>query len=481
MADMTQTIKNGLAVGGVHPPISRNADGVYTGRQRPYFSMPQNRMAYLYGQYADNCYAAQMQGYDPDDFYTYYPVKIRCEDVSREATGTNLSDDVKGMVVYYPEGVNYVPIGAHVEFAKNTWLVTNPANVSAILMEAIIRRCNAVYRRLDWYGNVLECPFNIPKVTPRGAQDDYTKNMILADHYFQCAMQLNEVSAAITENTRLILGDSAYSVRGLDNFTQEFTGDFDNVHILYFQIQREEKASVYDDMERKIADGLAFSWDINVTVGVSMREGQSQIARASSVRDGVSVENTEENPISYIWSTSDPSVLTVDADGNVMAVGNGSAVLKCTLEQNPDIEETVTIEVVQGSDTYVAFSGAVPDRISEQESATISAAMYEKGAATDEPITFILSGPPEDAYSYEQEGNTLTVWCWERSETPLTVTAVYQANRTLYINGEAVNPGDVLLLNGEEAEPLDRIWLNGNGFLLDGEATAEHTIILEAW
>lgn len=425
MADMSATIKNGLAVGGIHPPISRNADGVYTGRQRPYFAMPQNRMAYLYGQYADNCYAAQMQGYDPDDFYTYYPVKIRCEDVSREATGTNLSDDVKGMVVYYPEGVNYVPIGAHVEFAKNTWLVTNPANVSAILTEAIIRRCNAVYRRLDWYGNVLECPFNIPKVTPRGAQDDYTKNMILADHYFQCAMQLNEVSAAITENTRLILGDSAYSVRGLDNFTQEFTGDFDNVHIIYFQIQREEKASVYDDMERKIADGLAFSWDINVTVGVSMREGQSQTAGASSVRDGVSVENTPENPISYIWSTSDPTVFTVDADGTVTAVGEGSAVLTCTLEQNPDIKETVEIAVSAAEGSYVAFNGAVPDSLTEQESAVISASFYEDGTETAEPVSFSFSGPSADKFTadVDEDTNTVTITCWERSDIPLTMTA----------------------------------------------------------
>ena len=425
MADISATIKNGLAVGGIHPPISRNADGVYTGRQRPYFSMPQNRMAYLYGQYADNCYAAQMQGYNPEDFYTYYPVKIRCEDVSREATGTNLSDDVKGMVVYYPEGVNYVPIGAHVEFAKNTWLVTNPANVSAILTEAIIRRCNAVYRRLDWYGNVLECPFNIPKVTPRGAQDDYTKNMILADHYFQCAMQLNEVSAAITENTRLILGDSAYSVRGLDNFTQEFTGDFDNVHIIYFQIQREEKVSVYDDMERKIADGLAFSWDINITVGVSMREGQSQTAAAYSVRDGVSVENTSENPISYIWSTSDPTVFTVDADGTVTAVGEGSAVLTCTLEQNPDITETVEITVSAAEGAYVAFNGAVPDSLTEQESAVISASFYEDGSETEELVSFRFSGPAADKYTadVDESTNTVTITCWERSDIPLTVTA----------------------------------------------------------
>ena len=33
---------------------------------------------------------------------------------------------------------------------------------------------------------------------------------------------------------------------------QEFTGELDSTHIMYFQIQREEKLGVYDDMERKI-------------------------------------------------------------------------------------------------------------------------------------------------------------------------------------------------------------------------------------
>lgn len=423
MADMTQTIKNGLAVGGVHPPIGRNADGVYTGRQTPYFAFPQNRIAALYGKYATDYYAAELQGWDPDDFYAWWPVKIRCMDVTRETTGSNLSDDIKAMVVCEPEGVNYVPLGAHVAFARNTWLVTNPSNVAAIMSDVIIRRCNAVYRRLDFYGNVLECPFNIPKVMPRGAQDDYTKNMILADHYFTCAMQLNEVSATIRENTRLILGDAAYSIRGLDNFTQEFTGDFDSTHIIYFQIQREEKASVYDDMERKIADGLAFSWDISLTASVSMRQGQEQTLGAASVRNGIAVENTAENPISYLWSSSDPTVLTVDYNGTVTAVGEGTATITCALAQNPDITETVEIAVTAAEGTYVAFNGALPESLAEQESAVISASYYEDGEETDETVAFTLSGPAAEAYSADIDGNDITVTCWERSETPLTITA----------------------------------------------------------
>lgn len=425
MSNLSETIKNGIAVSGQKAPIARNADGVYSGRQRPFFAFPQNRIATLYGKYATDYYEGEMQGYDPEDFYRYWPIKLRCMDITRETTGSNLSDDIKAMVVCEPEGVNYVPIGAHVTFAKNTWIVTNPSNIAAIMSDVIIRRCNATYRRLDWYGNVLTCPFNIPKVQPRGAQDDYTKNMILADHYYTCAMQLNDVSAAIHENTRMILGDAAYSVRGLDNFTQEFTGEDDSTHIIYFQIQREEKVDVYDDMERKIADGLAFSWDVSLHAALTMAAGQTQTLNPVSVRNGVTVSDTEEYPVTYYWTSTDPSVLSVDQNGVVTAVSTGTATITCTLAQNMDITESVEIGVEEPAEAYIAFSGALADTIAEQESATFSAAFYEDGAETDNPLSFSFSGPLNGEYSVETDGNTVKIYCWERSDTPVVITAEY--------------------------------------------------------
>lgn len=423
--DMKAFIRNGLAVSGDVRAISRNADGVFTGRRTPVFSNTQNALAALYGDLAGNCYDAQMQGYDPADFYRFWPVKLRCEDRSREATGTNLSDDVKSIVVYWPEGVDYVPIGAHVTFAGNTWLVTNPANMSSILSDVIVRRCNLVYSTLDFYGNVVSCPFTRQKMDPRGAQDDYTKNMILADHYFVCAMQINDVSAGIRENTRMILGSAAYSVRGLNDFTRAFTDDGDSVHIMYFQLQREEKVGVYDDMERKIADGLAFSWDISLTANVSMNVGQEQTAVPVSVRNGICIASTPENPFSYLWGSSDTSVLEVGAEGEIKAVGEGAATVTCTLKENPAISGSVRIEVSEAAGGWVAFSGTPVSSIREQQSAAFTAAFYEDGAETDEPVAFTLSGPEAWCWSADIQGNTLTVSCWERSAEPLVIRAAH--------------------------------------------------------
>ena len=421
-----ESIGNGLAVAGTEISLKRKADGVFAGRMKPYFSDSQNIIAARYGEYADNCYDGRMQGWDRSDFYAWWPVKLRCMDVSRETTGTNLSDDIKSMVIFYPEGVNYIPIGAHVEFASNTWIVTNPANMSSILSESIIRRCNAVYKRLDYYGNVLVCPFNNPKMQFRGAQDDYTKNMILADNYFTCVMQLNEVSAEIHENTRMILGDAAYSVRGLNNFTRAFTDDEESIHILYFQLQRVVAVGVYDDMERKIADGLAFSWTISLNAPASMNAGQVQTITPVSVRNGENIVSTFRNPFSYVWGTSDMSVIEVDENGNITAVGEGTATVTCRLEQNPAIIAEAEITVSEAAGGYVAFSGAIPVYIAEQESASFTAQYYVNGEAGSEPVEFVLTGPPRHCYSTTREGNTLTVYCWERSSVPLVITASYE-------------------------------------------------------
>ena len=124
----------------------------------------------------------------------------------------------------------------------------------------------------------------------------------------------------------------------------------------------------------------------------------------------------------------------VSSDGTVTAVGEGTATITCTLAQNQDITETVEITVTAAAGAYVAFNGALPDTLAEQESATISASFYEDGQTTAEPVTFSLSGPDGGEYSADIDGNEITITCWERSGTPLVITAEsggYSAQHTI--------------------------------------------------
>ncbi len=54
-------------------------------------------------------------------------------------------------------------------------------------------------------------------------------------------------------------------------------------------------------------------------------------------------EDATEKGITY--ETSDPGVVKIDNDGNVVAVGEGTAVITVTSKDNPDIKETVTVTV----------------------------------------------------------------------------------------------------------------------------------------
>ena len=214
----------------------------------------------------------------------------------------------------------------------------------------------------------------------------------------------------------------SYAMRGVNNFTREFTNKADSVHIITFTIELTEPLP-QDDFERGVADGLAFNWQISVTADKSMNAGSTQTLAVKSIRNGETVVSTAENPITYVFTSSDTNVLTVDENGLVKAVGEGSATVTVTLAQNPDVAQTVDITVAAVGEGYVAFTSTPLTALHSLETAEISAVWFENGTATDDVVTFSFSGADEDAYSADVRGNKATLTCYGLSDKPLIVTA----------------------------------------------------------
>ena len=220
----------------------------------------------------------------------------------------------------------------------------------------------------------------------------------------------------------MCIRDSA--MRGVNNFTREFTNKADSVHIITFTIEMTEPLP-QDDFEHGVADGLAFKWLLSVTADKSMNVGATQTIAVKSIRNGESVVSTVENPITYVFTSSDTNVLTVDENGLVKAVGEGSATVTVTLAQNPDITQAVDIAVAAAGDGYVAFTSTPLTALHSLETAEISAAWFENGTVTDDVVTFSFSGADEDAYSADVSGNKATLTCYGLSDKPLIVTAAH--------------------------------------------------------
>lgn len=418
---LEQYRRNGLSAGSRLPPVPASQP-LSQGRQTPYFAA--NTRAFLQerARYADNVYEAEIQGMDPEDPMGVRWYRIRVEDViNNSAVSSNMYEGWK-MVFFEDPDVEAMPRGVKLRFAGSAWISVNPNDLGSPVCNGIIRRCDAVWGYLDYYGNPVYVPFVRDKEAPKATDNSYGERTVIAKHYHNCLMARDEKSRCLHENTRIILGSSAYTVTGLNDSSRDYTDDPESVRMMYFSIYRQEPTE-NDDMERQIADAKSFSWEIAVSGARDMTAGQKQTLSASSLRCGEAPDG--EHPVTYLWESSDPGTAKIDPDGTVTAVSPGTAVITCTLAENPEILTTITLSVAEMSqEAALAFTLRPPERLAQYQSADMRAAVTENGQETGAPVTFSAAGPDPTCYALTDNGDgTAEVTAYFPSYTPLTVTA----------------------------------------------------------
>ena len=423
MADLNKLARNSVMVNGTTPYMKTGASRYDEGLKKQHFAAQTRLYAQEIGPAASNVYDALCQGVSDGDWYDWRKVRIRVSPAATASTGETMPDDWMKLHIIKPVSIDTLPIGAYLTFAGNTWIVYKGKNMGSVIGDGIIRRCNSVINVLDWYGNIVPVPMSYAKMGTLGNASHATENSIVAKNYISCICQLNEHSAAFQENTRIILGKTAYSMRGLNDFTREFTDDPNSVHMLTFTIERSAPLP-QDSMEKQCADYHSFRWEIGISGARSMNTGASQKISVRSSRMGETVISGEEHPISYLFSSSDESVATVDSEGNVTAVSTGSAIITVTLAQNMEISQTMVLAVSDAeTGESVGFTGTVPETLGEYETAMIRAALFLDGAEQSGTVTFAFSGPPANCYGVEQvEENAYRVTGYGASHVPLTMT-----------------------------------------------------------
>lgn len=440
MTELQKRMRNVAIMSGrkqTPAPSSTPSASPYTGRQRQYFAPATDAHTWDAAKYASNYYAAQVQGVIPGDFNATRGAYLRTMDLIDHSTGAELPNDWQ--VVYFQDSkIQGLYTGAKLEYAGNTWLCTAPRSVAESSGNATIRRCNAVWKHLDFYGNVLEEPFVWNKGPATNTANTYAAHNSLADAVQKCAMQLNEQTEQLRHNTRLMLGRSAYQLRGIIDFISDFTAptapnsteqkQSEPAHILYFDLEYSEPLASIDDTERGIAGGLAFSWTIGASGPREVQQGERVSLGLFSLRSDengqdVPVTSTAEHPISYIVTSSDYNVLDCDLDGNVTGIEPGAATVTVALAQNPGIRTEIEITVTAAATApELIISPDLPTSLRQQRTASAEVYLMESGQRSDAPITVTGSGPASYCYTLKYEAGTLTLTCWEGSSTPLTIT-----------------------------------------------------------
>lgn len=422
MTDINKIAESAMLLGGVGPKRKSGTNGYTQGMRHPYLKAEGQMYTERVGELADNVFEAQCQGFNENDFYEYEDVLIRSAPAVNAATGELMPDDWQRIYVVSPAEYDELRPGAYIKFADNTWVVYKGENIGSALGSAIVRRCNSVIHALDFYGNIQTVPMSFAKMGTLSNASHATENSIVAKNYMQCVCQLNNISRELAENSRIILGKTAYSMRGLNDFTREFTDDEGSIHLLSFTIEKSEPLE-QDSIEKQCADYKSFSWELAVTANGTMRTGTSQKIKTESIRMGEKVQSSTEKPIDYIYSSSNAS-LTVDAEGTVYAAENGAATITVALAQNPTVKREISIEAAESGGTYVAFTSSPLSELAEYETAEVSAALFQNGEATDAPVRFSLSGADGKTYSAEiLTDRSIRVSCYGASMNPLIIKA----------------------------------------------------------
>lgn len=431
-------MKNAAILGGGLRAVRTNTPSQYADRQRQYFDPETRLFTQTIAKYSSDFVEAQVQGLN-GDYSTWGTYRIRFADVVRPSSAIQRHFDDYKQILFESASIEYLRPGIKIIAMGSTWLVTNPINASGASGSAVIRRCNAVWNHLDFYGNVVSEPLIVENERANASDSDAQESQLITKGYFNVICQYNDDTRQIDTNTRMILGSGAYRVTGYSDFETEFTGDYGSVRLLSFTVRYEEPNDAIDDMIHHVAGGKTFEWNMGIGAPSKLAVGDIIQFEAYSERNGAKVESTDDYPIYYTWESSDESIAAVDYYGVVTALAEGEAVITATLAQNNDYVASWAITVSE-MDTGVAFTSTTPEILGAYDAAIIGAAYFENGEETDEPLTFTFSGA--DAMSYAAEvaydGKSVSIMCYGFSTNPLVVTAEhngYSVSTTIELEG----------------------------------------------
>ena len=421
-----KSLKNAMLAGNGLVSWRNNEPMQYSGKQRQYFSPESRTFTQQIARYASDYVEAQVQGIDPANPLAWQTRYLRMADIVKPTAAIQRNFDDYKMILFADRDIEYVMPGSKIVTVGSTWLVVNPANVSGSDGAAVVRRCNAVWNYLDYYGNVQSEPMVVENSRANANDSDNQQSLLISKGYFNVITQYNDATRQIDTNTRFILGTAAYRVTGYSDFETEFTGNYSSVRTLSFTIRYEEPNDEIDDMVNHVAGGKNFDWNVSVAGQSSIIMGATAQFTAQSARNGVPVASTPLFPIGYIWDTSDENVATVENTGIVTAVAEGTATITATLMQNPNFSASLDISVTASQDG-VSFTSSVPETIGAYMGCLITAAYFVDGAEQADALTWEVTGGDETAYSYlvSTDGKSVSIDCFGYSETPITVTASY--------------------------------------------------------
>ena len=303
---------------------------------------------------------------------------------------------------------------------EETYICYDRMNLTTLTADFKVVRCNNVLTWIDEYGNIITLPCYL------GTDITSTNNLIGKDGIVPNArmiilVQANDFTKSIVKNQRFMFEHStAFKVEEVNNFMQE---QGTNGQVTCIKIYINYSAILpSDNVDINICD----YYDVDYTLEIDQENINQENGFEGKLT--ATIKNLDEivEGIEVIWETSDNSVVVIDENGNYKIVGqpNDKAIITCSMKENPNIKNSIEINVVSSVSTnrIIVVNPNDITILKEHQIIELIPKVYNEGEALPDIVTCIGSNVSDKCYNLVPTTNGYSLEIIKKNSKPLILT-----------------------------------------------------------
>jgi len=251
-----------------------------------------------------------------------------------------------------------------------------------------VGKCNEYLSFYDNNGNLHSIPCLIRYISRSsvGAKED--KYMITLNRMLEIEIQNNEFTSAIRERDgyKFVFEENSFKLMNVNRYMKHGT--------ILLSLEQEEinfeqdKEITYDDRTIWIGDYTSraqFTLELTPMLTEISIGDTLQMEYILLDNKGLSSDK------SVIWESNDETIATINEDGLVTAIENGSITITCNMENNVDVKDSILLDVTTTPSENIEYI-ITPniDSLYRTESKTITVNKTNNGTVELEAFTFSI-------------------------------------------------------------------------------------------
>ncbi len=313
---------------------------------------------------------------------------VRVDSILDYTTGEYLGDDFKRFI--FQPNFEVPELGHKFRWNNNYWLVINTNNFGSISKSVEVRRCNNVLRYLDNNGNRIIEPC-IMDFMLRFTRNNETTLITSGNNEQKFWCQRNNNTDLIKANQRFLFGTPQNRVcfrvysGGTRNYLNSVTDNDNSSSLSEFFIEHYEINSEKDDLLNGFADAFSNKFEIKInTINDKYLLNSNYNLVANLFKNGEIIND------SISWTSSNKEIATIDNNGNLSTLSEGTVTLKAYMNDNIDVFDTIDINIsAVVEDVYEIIINPNDYGVLEESEVEYSCYLFKNGVQQNNTFEFI--------------------------------------------------------------------------------------------